>query len=304
MATDYLPGFERLKLNTGDVDINVLRGGNGKEAVLLLHGNPETHLMWHKIAPKLADHYTVVLTDLRGYGDSSKPKGLPDHSNYSKREMGRDQAVVMKQLGYENYYLAGHDRGARVSHRMVIDYPNRIKKCIIMDIIPTYDMYAKTDKDFATSYWHWFFLIQPYDLPERLFGADPSYILRTMLKRAISPQKYDASFPEDVVKEYERHYHNPDHLHAVCEDYRAGATIDLEHDLSDRAKIIEIPLLIMWGKSGGDPKRHTVVSRRDFLGIWKERASNVTGLGVENCGHFIPEEEPEATYDAFINFFK
>ena len=174
-----------------------------------------------------------------------------------------------------------------------------------MDIMPTYNMYANVDKEFAKSYWHWFFFIQPYDLPERMLGGDPSYVIRAMFKRAVDPKKYDATFPEDVIKEYERHYHNPDHLHAVCEDYRAGATIDLEHDIPDRAKMIETPLLLIYGKAGGgDAKRHAVVSRRDVEGAWKQIASNVTGLGVENCGHFIPEEEPEVTYNAFINFFK
>ena len=295
---DFFHGFERSLIDVGDVCINVLKGGKGKEAVLLLHGHPESHLMWHKIAPRMADKYTVVLTDLRGYGDSSKPKGLADHSNYSKKAMAKDQMMVMERLGYDQFYLVGHDRGARVSHRMITDYPEKIKKCVIMDILPTYDMYEKTDKNFAMSYWIWFFYIQPYDLPERLLNADPSYVLRSTFQRSCAPEKYNATFPEEVVKEYERHYLNPDHIHAVCEDYRAAAGIDLVHDLPDRAKTIETPLLVMWGKNG------TVGRLWDVPSVWKERASNVTDLGVENCGHFIPEEEPEITYNAIMDFLK
>ena len=173
LAKDYFPGFSQQKLTVDDgIEINTLVGGNGKEPVLLLHGHPDPYLMWRFIAPKLAEKYTVIATDLRGYGDSSKPQGLPDHANYSKRAMANDQVAVMEQLGFSRFHLAGHDRGARVSHRLIQDYPEKVASCTLLDILPTYDMYRDTNQEFATKYWHWFFYIQPDGLPEKLLAAD------------------------------------------------------------------------------------------------------------------------------------
>lgn len=294
--SEYFSGFTKKDLKIGDMTIHTLCGGSGEKVLLLLHGHPESHLMWHKVAPELAKKYTVVLTDLRGYGDSDKPFGDESHRTYSKKEMAKDQAAVMEQLGFQRYSVVGHDRGARVTHRMMLEYPDRIEKCVIMDILPTYDMYAKTDKDFATAYWVWFFYIQPYDFPERLIGSDPSYVLRRLFRSSVRPEKYEKTFPEDIIQEYERHYMNPEHLHAVFEDYRAAATIDLEDDLPDRERKIEIPIHVLWGKTG------VVGKLWDVLSVWKERGTQVTGFGIEDCGHFMPEEEPEQVYTAIAEF--
>ena len=287
----FFNGFEPLKINTGDVEINLKRGGKGKP-VLLLHGYPETHVMWHKLASRLAQKYTVVLTDLRGYGDSSSPTGAQDHSNYSKRVMALDQVMVMEKLGYKTFDIVGHDRGARVAHRLMRDHPNRINRGAIMDIMPTLDTYEKTDMIFARGYYHWFFLIQPPDLPEHLIGVDPEYFVRKCLN---SWGRNPDSFSDDAVKEYVRCFSKPEVIHSTCEDYRASATIDLEHDRQDRSKKIECPLLVLWGGK-------SFISRAyDVLGIWSKYASHVEGSPIPS-GHFLPEEAPEETYNVLVKF--
>lgn len=193
----YLDGFEQMMVDTGDSLIKVARAGHG-EPMLMLHGFPETHLMWHKIAPVLTEKYTVVLTDLRGYGESSHPQGLPDHSNYSKKTMSTGQARVMEKLGYSHYYLVGHDRGARVAYRMLLDYQENIKKCMLLDIIPGYDMYNQTDKDFAIAYYHWFFLAQQKGLPERILAANREIFIRSFLGQYNGAEKCEQIFPEAV----------------------------------------------------------------------------------------------------------
>ena len=296
LAKDYFPGFSQQKLTVdGDIEINTLVGGNGKEPVLLLHGHPETYLMWRFIAPKLAEKYTVVATDLRGYGDSSKPQGLPDHSNYSKRAMANDQVAVMKQLGFSRFHLAGHDRGARVSHRLIQDYPEKVASCTLLDILPTYDMYRDTNQEFATKYWHWFFYIQPDGLPEKLLAADPDFFIHFNLQRKIGPAARHR-FPEDVLQEYSRCFADPRTIHGISEDYRASATIDMQYDLADRDKIIQTPLLALWGANG------VVGGLWDVLAGWQERAANVSGFAVPNCGHFVPEEQPEIVLEAMLDF--
>ena len=293
----YFEGFEQMQIDVGGVTINVLKGGTGAP-MLMLHGHPETHLMWHKVAPKLAEEYTLILPDLRGYGESSHPKGLSDHSNYSKRTMAADQVKVMQALGYDEFYLVGHDRGARVSHRMLLDYPGRVKKCVILDILPTYDMYMSTNKRFATSHYHWFFLIQPPELPERLLSGDPAYFFRSQFGEFSDPQESARIFPDDIKNEYIRLLSTPEGLHSICEDYRAGATIDLEHDAADRDKIIQTPIMVLWGQEGNVGKQF------EPLSAWRERASNVTGFGIPNCAHFIPEDAPEATWNAIREFMR
>lgn len=186
----YLPGFKKMSIDTGGVKINTLVAGTGEEAVLLLHGHPENYVMWRGIAPALAEKYTVVLTDLRGYGESDKPRGLPDHANYSKRVMAADQIAVMDHLGLGRFHIAGHDRGARVCHRMLLDHPERVRSYALLDIVSTCDAYALTNREFATKYWHWFFYIQPYDFPEVLLGSNPEYFIRSnLLKRPVRPSK-------------------------------------------------------------------------------------------------------------------
>ncbi len=289
-----LEGFQEIRINTGEVEINVKYGGSGKP-ILLLHGYPQTHMMWYKLAPRLvAENYTVVMTDLRGYGDSEKPIGLSDHSNYSKRAMARDQVKVMEALGFDQFDLVGHDRGARVAHRLVLDYPERVTSCTLMDILPTYHMYMTTNMDFAKGYYHWFFLIQPVGIPEKLIGSDPGFYLRSLLD---AWSRNEGCFEEQMVLEYIRAFSLHNGVHTTCEDYRAAATIDLQHDQEDLNKKIEVPLLVLWGEKGLVGKLY------DVLGVWQERATKVLGKALP-CGHFLPEEAPEETFDALMNFLK
>lgn len=269
-------------------------GGSGPP-LLLLHGYPQTHVMWHRIAPRLAQHFTVVATDLRGYGDSAKPAGESDHRAYSKRAMARDQVEVMQALGFTRFRLAGHDRGGRVAHRLARDHPECVERLAVLDISPTAIMYEKTDQAFATAYYHWFFLIQPYDLPERLIGADPAYYLKKKLggwgSAGIS------IFDPRAYAEYERCFCDPLLIHASCEDYRASATIDLEHDAADARRKVECPLLVLWGERG-------VVQRLfDPIADWKRVANDVRGKRLP-CGHYLAEEAPEETYAELLAFFK
>src|SRR5438874_4416476 len=296
MTTSMLfPGFEPRRISTSGAEINLVIGGRGPP-LLLLHGYPQTHAMWHKIAPRLAAHFTVVCTDLRGYGDSAKPPGEADHRAYSKRTMARDQVDVMRALGFKRFALAGHDRGARVAHRLVRDHPERVARLAVLDISPTAAMYAKTDKAFATAYYHWFFLIQPYDLPERLIGADPAYYLRKTLGGFGSSGL--TIFDARAYAEYERCFRDPATIHATCEDYRAAATIDLAHDAADAERKLDCPLLVLWGEKG-------VVHRFfDPIADWKSVASDVRGKALTS-GHYLAEEAAdETTYAALLGFFQ
>ncbi len=283
-------GFERRQVTTSDTTINLAKGGDGPP-LLLLHGYPQMHVMWHKIAPRLAKDFTVIAADLRGYGDSGKPPGDAQHVNYSKRAMAQDQVEVMRQLGYEAFYLVGHDRGARVSHRMALDHPQRVRKLAVLDIIPTHRMFSIVNKEMATATHHWFFLIQPYDYPERLIGASAEYFIRHRFERA------PAAFPPEAVAEYVRCYCNPATIHATCEDYRAGASIDLVHDEADRTagKKVTCPLFVLWSATG------YVGRTQDVLQVWRDYATNIRGQSLP-CGHFLPEEMPDETYAVLRGF--
>lgn len=261
--------------------------------LLLLHGHPQTHVTWRKVAPELARHFTVIAADLRGYGDSSKPPGGEDHINYSKRAMAVDQIELMQALGFKRFSVAGHDRGARVAHRMALDHSEAVTKLALLDIAPTATMYARTDRIFATRYFWWFFLIQPYPLPERLIGADPELFLRAHIGRQNGSA--DATEPE-VMEEYLRCYRDPRTLHAVCEDYRAAAGIDLSHDASDEDKRISAPVLVLWGAHG------TVGALYDVKEIWQQKALNVTGRALD-CGHNLQEERPDQVTAELSAFF-
>jgi haloacetate dehalogenase len=290
-----LEGFELRRVTVGTaaapVEINFRLGGSGP-ALLLLHGYPQTHVMWHRIAPRLAERFTVVCADLRGYGDSAKPPGGADHAGYAKRAMAQDQAEVMTALGFERFSVVGHDRGARVTHRLLLDHGGRIDKGAVLDIAPTLDMYQRTDRDFAEAYYHWFFLIQPYDLPERMIGADPDYYLD---KKIGKWSKTGGCFAPEALAEYKRCFRDPATIHATCEDYRAADGIDLEHDLADRDRKIAPPLLVLWGGKG-------VIERSyDVLELWSERAADVSGRALP-CGHFLAEEAPEETLEALLAF--
>jgi haloacetate dehalogenase len=285
-------GFERKQITANGTTIHLKHGGSGPP-LLLLHGYPESHLMWHKIAPRLAEDFTVVVPDLRGYGDSGKPSGDPEHRTYSKRVMAQDQVEVMQQLGFDTFFLVGHDRGARVSHRLTLDHPQRVMKLAVLDIIPTHKMFKIVNKAMATATHHWFFLIQPYDYPERLIGAAPEYFLRYRFERI---ENYRTIFPEEVLREYVRCFCDPATIHATCEDYRAGASIDLVYDEEDYgARKVTCPLFALWSAKG-------YVGRNcDVLEIWREYATDVRGQTLP-CGHYLPEEMPEETYTALKAF--
>ena len=239
--------FKKSIVQANNVDINYVIGGSGPP-ILLLHGYPQSHVIWHKIAPALAEKYTVVVSDLRGYGDSGKPPTDERHEPYSKRVMAKDQVQLMKKLGFDRFLLVGHDRGGRVAHRLVLDYPEVVTKLVVMDIAPTYTMYKTTDMDFAKAYYHWFFLIQPADIPERMIGADPVYFLN---KKFGQWGKDNDAFTTTAFAEYLRCL-TPETIHASCEDYRASATIDLEHDQIDldNNRKMTCPMLVIWGAKG------------------------------------------------------
>ncbi len=286
-------GFETHRIETRETEINLVAGGAGPP-LLLLHGYPQSHVMWHKVAPALAEHYTVIVPDLRGYGDSGKPASDPDHLVYSKRSTGNDMVEVMEAMGHRRFRLAGHDRGGRVAHRMALDHAECIEKLALLDIVPTYRLFQDTNQQIATAYYHWFFLIQPNGMPEHLIGADPEYYLRYSLGRW--GLGGDAFTPE-AMAEYVRCFSDPATIHASCEDYRAGASIDLRHDEEDNGKMIDCPTLVLWAGLGAMHKVY------DVLDTWRERARDVTGRAIE-CGHFLPEEAPAETIEALAAFFQ
>ncbi len=294
-ADDTLfPGFTAHRVATASAEIHCVVGGIGPP-LLLLHGYPQTHAMWNKVAPALAHEWTVVCADLRGYGDSGKPASDATHAAYSKRAMARDMVELMRDLGHPRFGLAGHDRGGRVAHRLCLDHPDTVERVAVLDISPTRTMYAATDQGFATAYYHWFFLIQPYDLPEKLIGADPAYYLRWKLKGWGSAGA--DFFDPRALAEYERCFRDPATIHATCEDYRAAATIDLEHDAADTDRRVTCQLLVLWGENG--------VVNRFFkpLDDWAAVAADVRG-GTVVSGHYLAEEAPEATLAQLQTFFR
>ena len=288
-----ISSFSYQKIDLGDITINCATGGRGP-ALLLLHGFPESHIMWHEIAPKLAQTFTVICPDLRGYGDSDKPVGLADHSNYSKRTMANDMVRLMQILGHDHFNVAGHDRGARVTHRLCLDHPHLIDKAAVLDIVPTHQIYSTADKQIATDYYHWFFLIQPSPMPETLIGHDPKFYLNWTLGGWGS--NGTTFFNTQALAEYERCFCAPNAIHAMCEDYRAAATIDLQHDEMDITKNIACPLLVLWGKNSVMEKNY------DMLASWRARADVVTGQAIEG-GHFIVEENSADCFNALHRFF-
>ncbi|MBU1209832.1 MAG: alpha/beta hydrolase [Alphaproteobacteria bacterium] len=289
-------GFSDKRIEVSDgLSLRARLAGSGPP-VLLLHGYPQTHHCWHKVAPQLVQAgYTVVLSDLRGYGDSDKPVSSANHETYSKRAMAADQAALMARLGFSRFSVAGHDRGGRVAHRLGLDYPEAVERMAVLDIAPTATMYERTNKEFATGYYHWFFLIQPAPLPERLIGADPSFYL--LSKLAAWSKGNTAAFSEAAVAEYIRCFSDAACIAATCEDYRAAASIDLAHDAEDKDKRLEMPLLALWGAKGLVGKLY------DVLETWREKAAHVEGAALA-CGHYLPEEVPDETAAALIRFFR
>jgi haloacetate dehalogenase len=267
---------------------------SNKPPLLLLHGHPQTHLIWHRVWSALARHFSLVAMDLRGYGDSDKPAGEPGHVNYSKRRMALDGLSLMRSLGFERFAVLAHDRGARVAHRLMLDAPQAVSRAVLLDIAPTLAMYENSSEDFARAYWHWFFLIQPAPTPERLMGPQACAYAETLLKARTGDL---GLFDPAAVAEYARCCALPGAFHAMCEDYRAAASIDLEHDRADRAagKRIAPPLRVLWGQFG-------VIERCfDALALWQAAAEQVDGWALP-CGHYIAEEAPQALLDAALPF--
>ena len=282
-------GFRTETVSVGGAEILARTAGSGPP-LLLLHGNPQTGAMWHLVAPGLAEDFTVVVTDLRGYGDSSKPETAEDHEPYSKRVMARDQISVMRHFGFERFALCGHDRGGRVGYRMALDHPGVVTKLAVLDIVPTWEAFSRAGMSFGLGYWHWFFLAQPYDLPERMLGRDAARFLFRGGSEAFRPE---------AMEEYRRCLRNPETVHAICEDYRAAATIDFLHDAEDReaGKRVTCPLLALWGSKGNLEEWYDVPE------VWRGWADSVEGRAIDS-GHYIPEEAPEETLAEIRAFFR
>lgn len=263
--------------------------------LLLLHGHPQTHVMWHKVAPALAKRHQLVLMDLRGYGDSSRPESDAQHATYSKREMAKDAAFVMQHFGFSTFSILAHDRGARVAHRLAADHPGKVQRMMLLDVAPTLAMYEQTSRAFATAYWHWFFLIQAQPLPEALIESDPVRYLRSVMGKRHAGL---AAFDPAALAEYERCIQIAGSARGICEDYRASATIDLEHDRFDTSAgdKLTLPLRVLWGEHGA------VGANFDVLKLWRERASDATGRALP-CGHYIAEEAPDELLSEAHHFF-
>jgi len=284
-------GFAVSKVQTTGAAIHTLKRGSGPP-VLLLHGYPQSHVLWHKIAPKLAENYTVVVTDLRGYGDSSRPADGDNHFGYSKRAMAQDQVEVMHHFGFDKFAVIGHDRGGRVAHRMALDHADRVTKAAVLDIVQTHKLFHSVTKEFATAYYHWFFLIQAAPFPETLIGNSVEAYLNRLF-RALMPEK----ITNEAFAEYLRCFRDPAVIHASCEDYRAAASIDLQHDDADLKRKVACPMLALWAERGA------MHGQYDVLATWKERAAHVSGKPLPG-GHYLPEEAPSETLAELSAFLR
>ena len=288
-------GFRLEQIGVRDGLIRLRRGGSGPP-LLLLHGNPQTHVMWHKVAPALAKRFTVICPDLRGYGGSFKPAATADHAAYAKREMAQDMVQLMEHLGHRRFFVAGHDRGGRVAHRLAIDSPERVQRLAVLDIIPTLEHFERTDMAFAMGYYHWFWLAQPHPFPETLINAAPeAWFAAHTSREPKSPEFFD----REALADYLSAARDPDMIRGMCEDYRAAATIDLEHDRASRTagRKVQCPLLVLWGA------RAKIAAWYDAPAIWRQYSSaGVTGRALES-GHFLAEEAPEDVLEAFVRFF-
>jgi haloacetate dehalogenase len=286
------PGFTARRIKTSGAEIALVQGGSGPP-LLLIHGYPQTRAIWHKIAPRMAERFTLVIPDLRGYGASSKPPADKQHLSYSKRAMALDMVEVMTALGFERFDVAGHDRGARVTYRLALDHPNRIRRAAVLDIIPTLEQFERADRFASRAMYHWYFLTQPAPFPETMIGGDPDYFLEHSLQ---SWSGAPSPFTEEALAEYREAFRNPEVIHATCEDYRAGITCDCKFDQEDRTagNKLAMPLLALWGARG----------RRGggILEVWQRWATDVRGEGLD-CGHFIPEEAPDQMTERLLEFF-
>lgn len=298
---EFFPGFKSEQIKTSGTTINTVYGGNEKGApLLLLHGIPETHVLWRKVAPALAKDHFVVMTDLRGYGDSGKPPGGGDHFAYSKRAMAQDQVEVMKHLGFEKFALVGHDRGGRAAHRLALDHPEVLTRLAILDIVPTYLLYQDITQEFATIFYHWFLLVQPPPFPETVVANSAEYFLKCTLLW-LGGSKITDPLPDwidsAVFQEYFRTFRSPETIHAICEDYRAAASIDLAHDKADLDKKIQCPMMILWSEKGPFHRMYNV------LQTWKDRAVDCRGKSMPT-GHFLPEQMPAELTQELQTFLK
>jgi haloacetate dehalogenase len=279
-------GFESISLPVSDsITLTGVRSGTGPP-LLLLHGFPQTHHIWHRVAPELAKQYTVVALDLRGYGGSSKPKGSKSHVEYAKSAMAKDMHTAMNSLGFESYYVCAHDRGARVTHKLLVDYPKAVKKAILLDICPTLSMYSKTDFLFAKAYWHWFFLIQPTPFPETVIASNPQAFAKNHMGGRYAGM---AVFADDAMEKYVANLGDPEATHGMCEDYRASSTIDMEEATEDlkAGRKIECPLRVLWGAHGVIEKSFNAIQE------WKDVSNSTVDGWKVDCGHYIPEEKPD-----------
>jgi haloacetate dehalogenase len=285
--------FREFDVATSHTTIHGRIGGEGPP-LLLLHGIPETHLMWHKVAPALAEHFTVVATDLRGYGGSGHPASEPDAANYAMRALARDQLEAMAQLGFEHFAVAGHDRGARCAYRLALDHPDAVSQLAVLDVVPTADVFAAADKDFALGFWVWSFLAAPSPVPEQLIAGNPDVLVDHMLE---TWPKIRGAIDAGARAAYRAGFSDPGAVAAICAQYRAAATFDVEHDEADRGtRTIACPVLVLWAHNGGAD------AWLDPLETWQEWAPDVRGQAMD-CGHFIPEELPEETIAQFLAFF-
>jgi len=289
--------FSLQRIAANGITINArVSDDRGKPPLLLLHGHPQTHVIWHKVEPTLSQHFSIVAADLRGYGDSDKPvsDAALNHAPYSKREMAKDMVALMQSLGFARFKVLAHDRGARVTHRMLVDHADCVERATLLDIAPTLAMYEQTTMEFARAYWHWFFLIQREPLPETMIAADPEFFIEKMMGNRHAGL---SAFTAEALAEYRRCIRLQGIAHSICEDYRAAATIDLEHDRADRdaGRKVTQPLQVLWGANG------VIGKCFDPIAEWKRVAVNVRGETVA-CGHYIPEEAPEALLAAALPF--
>lgn len=287
-------GFVEERITGDGATLFLRRGGrDGATPIVLLHGYPQTSAMWHGVAPILARSYQVVCPDLRGYGRSDKPKTDPSHEPYSKRAMAKDIVAVMQRLGHEQFLVGAHDRGARVAHRLGLDHPERVGAMVLLDVAPTREMYAKTSAGFAQAYWHWFFLTQPQPLPENMIGADPEGFWKL---KCFNQARGENPFSDDALAEYLAAFAMPDVIHASCEDYRAAAGVDIDHDNEDQQRKLAMPVLALWAKRG------VIETYFDALELWRQRAEHVQGEAID-ATHYMAEEIPEQIATRMTDFF-
>ena len=290
-------GFDRTEIETSGTTINLVHGGDGPP-VLLLHGYPQTHVMWHKVAVLLADHFTVVAPDLRGYGDSGKPPSDGDLSVYCKRTMAQDQVEVMAELGFQSYHVAGHDRGARVGHRMALDHPRRVKSFTSLDVVPSQAAFDSMDADLAFAWFHWHLMRQPTPLPETLISNSAKTYLDFLLE---SWTAVEGAITDEAYAEYLRCFSNPETIRGTCMDYRS-IELDLQHDEADRGRKLTCPVLVLWAGNMAKRPGWQVGARLNMLDSWRERATDVRG-GPIDCGHFLSEEAPDEVTDQLLGFW-